>query len=105
MDVIVADNAGFCFGVKRAIKMANETLDEASGSVQALGPLIHNPQVVGAFQRRGSRSPDRRKSSPGRPSSSARTASVPAKKGAEERLGVVDTTCRSSPRRRSTRDG
>jgi 4-hydroxy-3-methylbut-2-enyl diphosphate reductase len=53
MDVIVADNAGFCFGVKRAIKMANETLDQASGTVQALGPLIHNPQVVGAFQRRG----------------------------------------------------
>lgn len=53
MDVIVADNAGFCFGVKRAIKMANETLDGAPGPVQALGPLIHNPQVVGAFQRRG----------------------------------------------------
>jgi 4-hydroxy-3-methylbut-2-enyl diphosphate reductase len=55
MDVIVADNAGFCFGVKRAIKLANETLDEAQGDVQALGPLIHNPQVVGSFQKRGLR--------------------------------------------------
>ena len=53
MEVIVADNAGFCFGVKRAIKMANDTLDRSEGGVKALGPLIHNPQVVEAFQRRG----------------------------------------------------
>jgi len=53
MEVIVADNAGFCFGVKRAIKMANDTIDQAPAGVKALGPLIHNPQVVSAFQRRG----------------------------------------------------
>src|SRR5262247_2683936 len=53
MEVIVADNAGFCFGVKRAIKMANDTIDQASAEVKALGPLINNPQVVSAFQRRG----------------------------------------------------
>jgi 4-hydroxy-3-methylbut-2-enyl diphosphate reductase len=53
MEVIVADNAGFCFGVKRAIKMANDTLDREPQAVKALGPLIHNPQVVGAFERRG----------------------------------------------------
>lgn len=53
MEVIVADNAGFCFGVKRAIKMANDTIDKSPSAVKALGPLIHNPQVVNAFQRRG----------------------------------------------------
>jgi 4-hydroxy-3-methylbut-2-enyl diphosphate reductase len=53
MEVIVADNAGFCFGVKRAIKMATETLDQAPGPVKSLGQLIHNPQVVSLFQRRG----------------------------------------------------
>jgi (E)-4-hydroxy-3-methyl-but-2-enyl pyrophosphate reductase len=52
LEVIVADNAGFCFGVKRAIKMANETIDR-DPSVKALGPLIHNPQVVSSFHRRG----------------------------------------------------
>ncbi|HET9251594.1 MAG TPA: 4-hydroxy-3-methylbut-2-enyl diphosphate reductase [Candidatus Eisenbacteria bacterium] len=50
--MIVADNAGFCFGVKRAIKMANEAIDQ-NPSVKALGPLIHNPQVVNSFHRRG----------------------------------------------------
>lgn len=53
MEVIVADNAGFCFGVKRAIKMATDTLNEAPGPVKSLGQLIHNPQVVSQFQRRG----------------------------------------------------
>jgi len=40
MEVIVADNAGFCFGVKRAIKMANDTMD-GGGAVKSLGSLIH----------------------------------------------------------------
>lgn len=53
MEVVVADNAGFCFGVKRAIKMAADTLDQANGPVKSLGQLIHNPQVVSQFQRRG----------------------------------------------------
>jgi (E)-4-hydroxy-3-methyl-but-2-enyl pyrophosphate reductase len=52
MEVIVADNAGFCFGVKRAIKMANDTMD-AGAQVKSLGQLIHNPQVVNSFQKRG----------------------------------------------------
>jgi 4-hydroxy-3-methylbut-2-enyl diphosphate reductase len=53
MDVIVADNAGFCFGVKRAIKMANDTMDQAGMRVKSLGSLIHNPQVVNSFRERG----------------------------------------------------
>ena len=53
MDVIVADNAGFCFGVKRAIKMANDTMDVAGDRVKSLGQLIHNPQVVNSFRDRG----------------------------------------------------
>ena len=51
--MIVADNAGFCFGVKRAIKMANDTMDQAGARVKSLGQLIHNPQVVSSFRKRG----------------------------------------------------
>jgi 4-hydroxy-3-methylbut-2-enyl diphosphate reductase len=53
MEVIVADNAGFCFGVKRAIKMADDTLETARSGVKSLGSLIHNPQVVNSFRNRG----------------------------------------------------
>lgn len=47
MKIIIADEAGFCFGVKRAIKMAYEELEKADGKpVYTLGPLVHNPQVI-----------------------------------------------------------
>ncbi len=51
MKVIVAKNAGFCFGVKRAVKIA---LDAAKdGKVYTLGALIHNPPMVKEMQKEG----------------------------------------------------
>jgi (E)-4-hydroxy-3-methyl-but-2-enyl pyrophosphate reductase len=51
MKVIVAENAGFCFGVKRAVKIA---LDAAkNGKVYTLGALIHNPPMVDKMRKRG----------------------------------------------------
>ena len=96
MEVIVADNAGFCFGVKRAIKIATETLDRAPGPVKSLGQLIHNPQVVGLFQRRGLEvigdlaelTPD------GTVVIRSHGVGPEVRREAEERsLSVVDTTC------------
>lgn len=46
MEIIVADSAGFCFGVKRAIKMASKSAENIDGNINTLGPIIHNPQVV-----------------------------------------------------------
>ncbi|MCD4786153.1 MAG: 4-hydroxy-3-methylbut-2-enyl diphosphate reductase [Candidatus Eremiobacteraeota bacterium] len=47
MNIIIADKAGFCFGVKRAIRMAYEELEKANGRpVYTLGSLVHNPQVI-----------------------------------------------------------
>ncbi|MHB9037597.1 MAG: 4-hydroxy-3-methylbut-2-enyl diphosphate reductase [Armatimonadota bacterium] len=45
MKVIVADQAGVCFGVKRALDLVNDEA-EKGGEIATLGPLIHNPQVV-----------------------------------------------------------
>ncbi len=44
MEIFLADKAGFCFGVKRAISTAYEAAGK--GHVYCLGPLIHNPQEV-----------------------------------------------------------
>lgn len=56
MKIIIAENSGVCFGVKRALAL----LDEASLKAAAegrkavmLGPLIHNPRVVNEYFRRG----------------------------------------------------
>ncbi|RAK06197.1 4-hydroxy-3-methylbut-2-enyl diphosphate reductase [Halanaerobium saccharolyticum] len=47
LEVITAEEAGFCFGVERAIDMVLEAAGENEDmNVYTLGPLIHNPQVV-----------------------------------------------------------
>jgi 4-hydroxy-3-methylbut-2-enyl diphosphate reductase len=52
MKVKVARHAGVCYGVERALKLADEAA--ATGRpVHTLGPLIHNPQAVEALRARG----------------------------------------------------
>ncbi len=54
MEIILADAAGMCFGVKRALETALKTADEMHGApVTTLGPLIHNPQVVDELKAKG----------------------------------------------------
>lgn len=45
-EIKVAPHAGFCFGVKRAVDMAEKILKESKEKVYSCGPLIHNPQVI-----------------------------------------------------------
>ena len=49
MSVTVAKNAGFCFGVSRAVELVEQSA--ASGKrVVTLGPIIHNRHVVAKFE-------------------------------------------------------
>ena len=53
-NILIADNAGFCFGVKRAMNMAWNELDKSDKvAIYALGPLIHNKQAVAKYEERG----------------------------------------------------
>ena len=54
MKVEVARHAGVCYGVERALKLADEAAG-SQGTVHTLGPLIHNPQAVEALNARGVR--------------------------------------------------
>ncbi len=45
VEILVAEHAGFCFGVKRAISLA-ERASKNGDIVYTIGPLIHNPQEV-----------------------------------------------------------
>lgn len=45
MKIIEAEYRGFCYGVKRAVKMAEDCIGK-SGERHTLGPIIHNPQMV-----------------------------------------------------------
>lgn len=52
MEILVAKSAGFCYGVKRAIRIAEETLKEGD-KCYTLGPIIHNPKVVEELRNKG----------------------------------------------------
>ena len=52
--ILLAESAGFCFGVKRSVEMAEKLLEE-KGRVASLGDLIHNEQVVREMASRGLR--------------------------------------------------
>src|SRR3954464_8667012 len=45
MQVLLANEYGFCFGVERAVEMVEEAI-QAGDTVRSLGPLIHNPQEM-----------------------------------------------------------
>ena len=53
MKVFVVKKAGFCFGVKRAIKIAFDVAKKKNEKVYTWGPLIHNPQVVEDLKKKG----------------------------------------------------
>lgn len=52
MEVLVADEYGFCFGVERAVEMVEDALAEGS-QVRTLGPLIHNSQEIKRLENEG----------------------------------------------------
>jgi 4-hydroxy-3-methylbut-2-enyl diphosphate reductase len=57
MQVLLADEFGFCFGVERAVEMVEEALAEGA-TVRTLGPLIHNTQEIERLEAEGVRTID-----------------------------------------------
>ncbi len=53
MKIILAESAGFCFGVSNAVKIANNLLNKENDKVYTLGPLIHNEQVIRELEQKG----------------------------------------------------
>ncbi len=51
-EIRVAPNSGFCFGVRRAIEIAEKTLASTKRAF-SIGPLIHNPQVIDRLRQAG----------------------------------------------------
>jgi (E)-4-hydroxy-3-methyl-but-2-enyl pyrophosphate reductase len=52
MQVLLADEYGFCFGVERAVDMVEDALEHGD-KVRTLGPLIHNEQEMQRLVREG----------------------------------------------------
>jgi (E)-4-hydroxy-3-methyl-but-2-enyl pyrophosphate reductase len=52
MEVLLAEEYGFCFGVERAVDLVEEALAEG-GTIRSLGALIHNSQEMQRLEQRG----------------------------------------------------
>src|SRR5438105_3903700 len=44
--VVLADVAGYCFGVRRAVELTERARNSTMGELTTLGPLVHNSQVT-----------------------------------------------------------
>lgn len=53
MRVKVAETAGFCFGVKRAVDKVYELIASGVSPIYTLGPIIHNEEVVSDLEKKG----------------------------------------------------
>ncbi|MBC7333204.1 MAG: 4-hydroxy-3-methylbut-2-enyl diphosphate reductase [Actinobacteria bacterium] len=56
MEIKIAEHSGYCFGVKRAINIAEDTLKKyrpCNKRIFTLGPIIHNPGVVEELKKKG----------------------------------------------------
>jgi len=93
--ILIANNAGFCFGVKRTINIAVDCEDEG-GNIYTLGPIIHNPQVVKKLEESSKITP--RESIDEMPGGTVILRShgvkaVELDKARDKGLKVVDATC------------
>ena len=52
MEIILAKEMGFCFGVRRAVEMMEDATRE-QGAMVSLGSVVHNPQVVSQLKSKG----------------------------------------------------
>ena len=57
MKILLAKNSGFCFGVRRAVEMAEQCAKEC-GTVYTYGNIIHNDSVVQELSEKGVHSVD-----------------------------------------------
>ena len=53
MKVTLAESAGFCFGVQRAVDVVKKQIAEGKGPLYTYGPIIHNEEVVKDFESHG----------------------------------------------------
>jgi small subunit ribosomal protein S1 len=94
MEIYLADKAGFCFGVKRAINTAFDAA--AKGNVYCLGPLIHNPQEVDRLNKAGVTTVDSFSTLHAGDSLIIRSHGVPPRiiaQAREKGLNIIDLTC------------
>jgi len=94
MKVIVAQQCGFCHGVKNAISMAEKILAKEK-DVYSLGPIIHNKDEVQRLAKKGLKTVNRVEEIPSGTVLIRSHGAAPEQiaKLKEKKLNIVDATC------------
>ena len=93
--IIVAESAGFCFGVNRAINILYKLIDENKPAC-TLGPIIHNMQMVNELRVKGVRTIDKISEAKENETIVIRSHGVPQSivdEINERHLDYIDATC------------
>ncbi len=93
--IIVAESAGFCFGVNRAINILYKLIDENKPAC-TLGPIIHNMQMVNELREKGVRTIDKISEANENETVVIRSHGVPQSivdEINERHLNYIDATC------------
>lgn len=94
MEILLATDMGFCWGVRRAIDILEKATEER-GEIISLGPIVHNPQVVRELEDKGVRASNQPQNDNSLPVAITAHGAGPEvvqearARGAE----VIDTTC------------
>ena len=110
--VRVAEHAGACYGVERALELAWAAVDSSVDDICTLGPLIHNPRVVSSLDAMGAHVVERVEDASGRTLILRTHGVTPDEERRARELcpKVIDATCPFVKRvhvevERLTRDG
>jgi small subunit ribosomal protein S1 len=96
MNIIVSEHAGFCFGVKNAVKKALEEAEKQKKPIHTLGQLIHNNTTIKDLENRGIYAVNRLDELKPGDTVIIRAHGIPEKTEAElkeKQIHIIDATC------------
>jgi len=96
LKIILSKKMGFCFGVKKSVKLAKNALKARKNNLYMLGSIINNPQIIEYFIKRGVKITDKLDEVPEGNTVITRAHGISPtmlKKAYQKKLSVVDTTC------------
>ncbi len=95
-NLFLADTAGFCWGVKRAVDIAMSSANRSPKPIYTYGPLIHNPQTLLILEKLGIRVITDLENLPGKGTVIIRAHGISARERdvlSRSGLEIVDATC------------
>jgi len=95
MKILLAKDAGYCFGVRDAVNLAYDTAKD-HGDVYMLGTIVHNEKVVDDLSKAGTKIVDKLSEVPSDKPILFRahgTAPKVWKKAKNKNLNIIDATC------------